>query len=84
MPTPVNASIQGPAGHVLAIKTLQSYLGQPVRTTTIDHRRAGEVMKLQAVLVGLGKLSSLKVCYDIDDQALSGKIIECQVAANLP
>lgn len=82
MPVAVHKAVSGKSSQVTAIKTLQSFLGQPVKVA-IDHQlRAAEVIKLQQYLVTQGKFSAANVNKSIDDQMLSAKIIELQNAAN--
>lgn len=82
MPVAVNKAVSGKSAQVTAIKTLQAFLGQPVKLY-IDHQmRAAEIIRLQNVLVGQGKFSASNVNKSIDDQMLGAKIIELQNAAN--
>lgn len=85
MPTAVNKHIEPSKSAVtVAVKTLQSYLGQPVKVQIDNQMRAAEIIKLQQYLVTQGKFSAGNVNKSIDDQMLGAKIIELQTAANLP
>lgn len=84
MPVAVNKAVQGKGAQAAAVKTLQTFLARPVKVD-IDHQmRAAEVIKLQQYLVTQGKFNAANVNKTIDDQMLSAKIMELQVAANLP
>jgi hypothetical protein len=82
VPTAVNKAIQGTGAP--ALRVLQTYLSRPA-PIDLDHQmRAAEVIKMQQYLVTQGKFSAGNVNKSIDDQMLPAKIMELQVAANLP
>lgn len=84
MPTSVKKHENSSDAHGTSIKTVQSFLAQPVRVHVDDQMRASDIIKLQNVLVGLGKFSAGNVNKSIDDQFLGAKLAEVQTAANLP
>lgn len=84
MPTPVKKHENSSGAHVTSLKTVQTFLSQTVRLQIDDQMRAPDIIKLQNVLVGLGKFSAGNVNKAIDDQMLGAKITELQTAANLP
>jgi len=84
LPTPVKKHENSSGAHTTSIKAVQAFTAQPVRIAIDDQMRASEIIKLQNVLVGLGKFSAGNVNKSIDDQMLGAKITELQTAANLP
>lgn len=84
MPTPVKKHENSTDAHTSSIKAVQTFLGQTARVQIDDQMRAADIIKLQGVLVGLGKFSAGNVNKSIDDQMLGAKITELQTAANLP
>jgi hypothetical protein len=88
--TIVHKTIHGSDQMVVALKTLQVFLGQPVKNNIDDQARASEIIKLQKYLSTQSastpsgfKFDPAKVNTAIDDQMLAAKIIEVQIAANL-
>lgn len=84
MPTPVNKQLQGDTDIAAAIRTLQTYLGQTVKLVIDDQALSGEIIKLQTYLQTQGKFSAGNINRYIDNEMLGAKVIELQVAANLP
>jgi hypothetical protein len=84
MPVTVNTSIQGNAAAVSAIKALQTFLSQTVNVDIDNQSIAGAIITLQTYLETQAKFSASAINRSIDDQMLGAKIIELQVAANLP
>lgn len=91
MPTPVHKAI-GSSDHIsAALKVLQTFTSQPVKTAVDDQARASEIIKLQTFLSTQSatnppsgkKFDPAKINTAICDQDLPAKIIELQNAANL-
>jgi hypothetical protein len=84
MPVAVNVNLQGLNDMTAAMIKLQTFLGQPVKVSMTLHAVEREIIKLQTYLQTQGKFSAGSINRLIDDQMLPAKIIDLQVAANLP
>lgn len=84
MPTPVHKAVSGRSALTSSTKTVQAFLGRTV-VQQVDHQmQAAEIIKLQQYLVTQGKFSAGNVNKSIDNEHLERKMIEVQIAANLP
>jgi len=91
MPTTVHKNLHDNDHLISALKTVETFTGQPVKAAIDDQARASEIIRMQTYLSTQSatnppsnkKFDPAKINKAIDDQALPAKIIELQVAANL-
>lgn len=91
MPTTVHKELNSSDHMVAALKTVQAFVGAPVKLAIDDQARAAEIIKLQTFLSTQSatnppsnkKFDPAKINTAIDDQMLAAKLIEVQKAANL-
>ena len=91
MTTTVHRDITSDTDMIGAIRVLQAYLGRPVSTAIDDYSLQSEIIKIQTYLstvVAAGqpsgfKFDPTKINKSIDDQYLSARLIQVQVAADL-
>jgi hypothetical protein len=93
MPVPVNKHVHGHSDAGTALRTVQAASGQPISVSGIDTPQAleREIIRMQIALSLVSatnppsnkKFDPAKINKSIDDQMLSAKLAELQVAANL-
>lgn len=84
MPVTVNRDIHGGNDIGSALRLLQAFLEQPVSGALDNKGIETEIIKLQTFLETEAKFDEADINTAIDSQMFAAKIIELQVAANLP